>query len=154
MNTQRTNSYEALFLISQGVAADLGGAVAHIRQNLEKHGSTIIAMRKWDERRLAFEIDKQKRGLYILAYFEAPAKAMGQIERSFNLSEQVMRLLIIKVEHLTVDEMKAADGQRELELEARMRASQPTPTAAAPAVVSTPVPAAMAGAELEADAEA
>jgi len=29
-------------------------------------------MRKWDERRLAYEIKKQKRGLYILCYFKAP----------------------------------------------------------------------------------
>ena len=124
---QRTNYYEGMFLISQAVAADLAGAVAHIRQNIERNGGTVVAMRKWDERRLAFEISKQKRGMYILTYFQCPAPAMAQIERAFNLSEQVMRQLIVKVEHMTVDEMKAADGQRELEIEARMRATQPAP---------------------------
>lgn len=122
----RVNHYEGMFLISQGVAADLNAAVAHIRSNIEKFGGTILAMRKWDERRLAFEIEKQKRGIYILCYFSAPAPAMGQIERAFNLSEQVMRQLIIKAEHMTLEQMKAADGTKELEIEAKLRATQPS----------------------------
>lgn len=149
----RVYSYEGMFLISQGVATDLAGAVAHIRQIIEKNGGTIVAMRKWDERRLTFEIAKQKRGLYILTYFQAPAPAMGAIERGFNLSEQVMRQLIVRVEHMTIDEMKAADGQRDLEVEARMRAAQPQPGAAPAAPAPAPAPVSV-GATDEGDDEA
>jgi small subunit ribosomal protein S6 len=124
MAENRTYTYEAMFLLSQAVAADLGGAVAHIRESLERHGAQIIAMKKWDERRLAYEIDKQKRGVYILAYFSAPARSMGQIERAFNLSEKVLRHLIIRADHLTLEEMKASDAQKELEIEARLRAER------------------------------
>src|SRR5215510_3312359 len=113
MAENRTYTYEAMFLLSQTVAADLSGAIAHIRESLERYNAQIIAMKKWDERRLAFEIDKQKRGVYILVYFSAPAKNMGQIERSFNLSEKVMRHLVIRADHLTLDEMKATDAQKE-----------------------------------------
>jgi small subunit ribosomal protein S6 len=125
MAETRVNNYEAMFLLSQAQAAEFGGAVNYIRTTLEKGGATIIAMRKWDERRLAFEIDKQKRGIYILCYFSANAQAVGPIERSFNLGEQVMRQLIIRADHLSLDEMKAADGSKELEAEAKLRATQP-----------------------------
>lgn len=124
---KRTNTYEAMFLIGQAAAADFGGAVDHVKQILAKAGAEIIAMKKWDERRLAYEIDKQKRGIYILTYFSCDTANLAQIERSCNLSEIVMRQLITKAEHLTVEEMKAADGQKELEIEAKMRASQPQP---------------------------
>ncbi|MBX3358028.1 MAG: 30S ribosomal protein S6 [Phycisphaeraceae bacterium] len=125
MAEMRTYNYEGLFLLSQGVAADLSGAVAHIREVLDRAEAKIIAMRKWDERRLAYEIDKQKRGVYILAYFSCPAKNMGQLERAFNLSEKVMRNLIIRCDHMTLEEMQAADGQKEIEVEARLRAERP-----------------------------
>ncbi len=132
----RSFNYEAMFLLSQSVAADLGGAVEHLKSILNKAGATLIAMRKWDERRLSFEIDKQKRGTYILAYFSSDPIKVSHVERDCNLSEQVLRTLILRVDHLSVDEMQAADGQRELETEAalrRARASEPAGAGAAAA---------------------
>lgn len=134
MAQNRTAYYEGMFLISQAVATDLAGVTAFIRQTIEKNGGTVIAMRKWDERRLAFEIQKQKRGYYILTYFQAPTSALTTMERSFNLSEQIMRQLVTKVEHLTVAEMQAADAQRDLETEAKLRATQPASVVMAAAV--------------------
>ncbi len=122
---KRTANYEGMFLIGQAAAADFGGAVDHVKQILAKAGAQIIAMKKWDERRLAYEIDKQKRGIYILVYFSCDTSHLAQIERLCNLSEIVMRQLVTKADHLTIEEMKAADGQKELEVEAKMRASQP-----------------------------
>jgi small subunit ribosomal protein S6 len=120
----RINNYEAMFLLNQAVAADLGGAVTHIREILDKADAQIIAMKKWDERRLAYEIDKQKRGVYILVYFSCNARNVTQIERSCNLSERIMRHLIIRAEHMTTEEMQAADAQKELETEARLRSER------------------------------
>lgn len=138
MAITRTFNYEGMFLLSQAVAANLGEAVAHIRQIIEKAGGTIIAMRKWDERRLAYEINKQKRAVYILVYFSAPGPRLQEIERSCNLSEQILRNLIIRGDHLTEDEMKAADGQKELEVEAKLRASQASSSPAMTAVAAAP----------------
>lgn len=132
----RTYNYEAMFLISQSVAADLGGAIEHLKSILSKAGATLIAMRKWDERRLAFEIDKQKRGTYILAYFSCDPVKVQSIERDANLSEQILRTLILRVDHLTIEEMQAADGQRELETEAALRRTRAAEPAPADAVVT------------------
>lgn len=134
----RINAYEGLFLISQAVATDLVGFTNWLRSTIEKHGGTVLAMRKWDERRLAFEIAKQKRGYYVLVYFQAPTSSLGEIERSFNLSEQLLRQLVVKVEHMNIEEMKALDDSRGLETEGRLRASQPAPVAVA--AVSEPEP--------------
>jgi small subunit ribosomal protein S6 len=144
----RTFNYEAMFLLSQSQAADFGAAIAHIKDGLERSGAQIIAMKKWDERRLAYEINKNKRGVYILCYFSCNARKMVEIERFFNLSEKVMRHLMVRVDHLSLDEMQAADGQKELETEAKLRAERPArpegeaPAAAAPA--AAPAPAAPA----------
>ncbi|MCC6661425.1 MAG: 30S ribosomal protein S6 [Phycisphaerales bacterium] len=124
MPPTRTYTYEAMFLISQAVAADLSGAVAHINELLSRAHAEVIAMRKWDERRLAFEIKKQKRGLYILCYFKAPNTSIAHLERDCNLSEKVLRAMILRADHLSVDEMRAADGREALETEAKLRATR------------------------------
>ena len=124
MAEKRSYYYEAMFLIGQAAAADLRSVIDHINEIFTRGHAEILAMRKWDERRLAYEIKKQKRGLYILAYFKAPNDQLGHIERDCNLSEKVLRAMILRCDHLTEDEMRAFDGREGLETEAKLRASQ------------------------------
>jgi len=140
MPEKRTYTYEAMFLIGQAAAADLAGVIEHIKEIMTRGHAEIIAMRKWDERRLAYEIKKQKRGLYILCYFKAANTDLPHIERDCNLSEKVLRALILRCDHLTLDEIAAADGREALDTEAKLRAkalteapTQPEPVAAAAA---------------------
>lgn len=131
MAETKQGRYEAMFLISQGAAADLSGAVDHILNLLSRAGAELIALSKWDERRLAYEIDKQKRGVYLLCYFKAEKAAISGLERDCNLSETIMRVMVIRAEHLTVDEMAATDAREELAIEARLRAEKAEKAAAA-----------------------
>ncbi|MBS0189198.1 MAG: 30S ribosomal protein S6 [Planctomycetes bacterium] len=125
MPGKRIYQYEAMFLFGQSTAADLAGCVAHLNEILQRASAETIAMRKWDDRRLAYEIGGQKRGTYILTYFKAPNESMSGFERDCNLSEKILRHLVIRADHMTVEQMQAADGRRELELEAKMRAEKP-----------------------------
>lgn len=129
---KRVYNYEAMFLLSQATAADLNSAVEHIKEILARGQAEIIAMRKWDERRLAFEVNGQKRGYYVLAYFSAPNDQLSHIERDCNLSEKIMRVLILRCDHMTMEQMQAADGRKDLEVEAKLRAERPAVAAAAP----------------------
>ncbi|MFI4916881.1 MAG: 30S ribosomal protein S6 [Phycisphaerales bacterium JB060] len=124
MPPERTFNYEAMFLIGQSTAADLGAVISHIDDLLERCGAKLISMAKWDERRLAYEIDKQKRGLYILAYFEAPAQQIAQLDRDTQMSETIMRVLVTRADHLTMEEMQAADNREALLGEAKLRAEK------------------------------
>jgi small subunit ribosomal protein S6 len=133
----RTYTYEAMFLIGQAAASDLASAIEHIKEILARGHAELIAMRKWDERRLAFEIKKQKRGLYILTYFKAPNTSITHIERDCNLSEKILRVMILRADHLTMDEMLATDAREALDTEAKLRATRPAdaPRETAPEMV-------------------
>lgn len=124
MSEQRTGIYEVMFLISQSAAADFGGVVDHINDLLGRASAEVIAMKKWDERRLAFEIDKQRRGVYILAYIKVPTQNLASFERDCNLSERLLRVLVLKADHLSIEEMQAADAREDLAAEAKLRAQQ------------------------------
>ena len=65
---------------------------------LEKAGAEIVSMKKWDERRLAYEINGKNRGTYILCYFHADGQKIRQIERDAQLSELILRVLILGTE--------------------------------------------------------
>jgi len=91
--------YEAMFLVDSAEAAgNWDGVNAAIKNILEKSGVEIVSMKKWDERRLAYDIAGKSRGTYILCYFRADGKRIREIEREVQLSERIMRVLILCVE--------------------------------------------------------
>jgi len=102
----RSRQYEAMFLIDSGLAAsDWDGVNAAISKILERAVAEVILMRKWDERKLAYDIAGKSRGTYVLCYFKASPGNVHQIEREVQLSEKIMRVLILKADHLTTEDM-------------------------------------------------
>ncbi|MBK7404450.1 MAG: 30S ribosomal protein S6 [Phycisphaerales bacterium] len=116
--------YESMFLISQAEAADLGSIVSHIEEILRRGHTEIVGIRKWDERRLAYEIDKQRRGFYLLCYFRAPAESLAHIERDCNLSERILRVMILRADHIGEAELAGVDDRTGLATEAKLRAAR------------------------------
>lgn len=123
-DAHRIKCYEAMFLLNQAEAADLGGVIDHLNTIFAKHNIELIAMKKWDERRLAYEIEKQKRGVFLLAYVRCHTSALSKLERETNLSERIMRVLVTKADHLSIEEMQSADAREDLATEARLRAEK------------------------------
>src|SRR5438105_12493654 len=105
------NQYEAMFLFPPPGTTDVDGMIKSAQGIIERHGGKILVIKKWDERKLMYEIKKQKRGLYVIAYFTSPGEAIGPIERDVNLSEDVIRVLVTDAEHLNPDEMAAVEPQ-------------------------------------------
>ena len=136
ISKETVRAYEAMFLVTQGFASDLKACVAQIQEILDKGKVSVIAMKKWDERRLAYEIDKQKRGVFFLVYFRGSTENVATIERACNLSENIMRYLILSAEHLSDTEMTAADAREELRVEATLRAEQARSAPASTAVAA------------------
>jgi small subunit ribosomal protein S6 len=100
------NVYECMFLLDTNkVAGDLQGATAQLHAILERGQAEILASRPWDERRLAYPIGNQKKGLYYLTYFKAEAKNLLNIERDVSLNETILRSLVLKVAPQLVETM-------------------------------------------------
>lgn len=108
---QKLKQYEAMFLLPASAAAEVDKSIATCRGIIERHGGSILVIKKWDERKLLYEIKKQKRGLYVIAYFTAPGNAVAAIERDVNLSEEILRVLVTDAEHLNQSEMEAVEPQ-------------------------------------------
>ena len=103
--------YEAMFLFPPPGVTDVDGMVKIATGFIERHGGKIIVIKKWDERKLAYEIKRQKRGTFIIAYYKGPGASVGAIERDVNLSEDALRVLITSADHLNEKEMNAVEPQ-------------------------------------------
>ena len=106
--------YEGLFLISQSaMSGDVEGAKQHVQEMLDRAEAQTLDLSKWEERKLAYPIEGQKRGTFLIAYFKARPTQIANIERDCNLSEQVLRVMFLRADHMGEVELQAAmDGVR------------------------------------------
>ena len=109
--SDRSSQYEGMFLLGQSAAADLEAGLKLVRGMIERHGGKILVIKRWDERKLLYEVEGQKRGTYIITYFNAPNSSIVPIERDVRLSEEVLRVLVTKADHLNQKEMDAVEPQ-------------------------------------------
>jgi small subunit ribosomal protein S6 len=114
--------YEAMFLIDSGEAgSDWDGVIAAIKGILERAEVEIVSIRKWDDRRLAYEIKGKARGTYILCYFKADGQKNQDIEKSVQLSEKLVRVLILSVDWMTAEDIEKDTPATKVEKEKEQR---------------------------------
>ncbi len=88
--------YEGLFLFDSAVIRDWPTIEAEVKRLMERIGATLLVCVKFDERKLAFEIRRRKRGTYVLTYFDAPMAKIGELERDAQLSEVILRAMVLR----------------------------------------------------------
>ena len=137
--SQQKQTYEGMFLVDAG-NPDFQAASEPARVALERSEAEILSIRPWDERRLAYEIRGRRRGLYILAYFKAPPERLADLERDCQLDERVLRVLVLRKESLTEQEINADTPATANARRAAARRSEDAGTAQEPAA-STAEPA-------------
>lgn len=104
METVAKRLYEAMFLVdSAQAAADWEGTLSVVNNILQRADAEVVSMRKWQERKLAYDIDRTARGTYILCYFKVDGRRISGIEKDVQLSEQVMRVLVLTTEKRPAD---------------------------------------------------
>ena len=150
----RQNLYEAMFLADGAKAgSEFPGLVRHIVGLLQREGAAIERIEKWSERKLAYKIHGVERGIYVLVYFRADTSRIQELRRSINLSEELVRALILAAETMSPSTGDVYNANGDL-IEAAKPAPPPAPAApeAKPAEPAAPVQAAdKVAAETEAE---
>ena len=101
----RLRPYEAMFLVFNKEARKSHDYLEeHVKALLQKVGATAARFGCWDQRQLAYEIKGQREGVYYLVYLEAAPEAIANLRREAELSELVLRLLVIRLERIPTEE--------------------------------------------------
>lgn len=61
-------------------------------------GGQIVKVAPWGRRRLAYPIDRYREGSYHIIVFEAPSDAVAELEHGLNITEEVLRHLVVRIE--------------------------------------------------------
>ena len=106
-----TRRYELMLVIRPDVADDAVQAIIdRVTRSLITGGGQITKVSPWGRRRLAYPIGQFREGSYFIIVFDAPAEAVAELERSLNITEEVMRHLVTRVERPSGARRPVASG--------------------------------------------
>ena len=114
--------YETIYIVDPNLEnLVLEKVMTEIGQELEKTGSKLINHRSWGKKRLAYQIDKQKYGTYILMQFEEGDQGkMVDFSTWMKLNNSVIRHMTVTLDskpEVHVEENKKADSAKPEEKE-------------------------------------
>ncbi len=126
------NYYENFVILDDTLSEeDLRAAIEKIKGVMQDNGGQIIKVEEWGVRKLAYELNKHKKGFYVLYNFKAPSEAILKIEEFYKIYDPVLKHMVIRLEKKQV---------RALEANMQAAAAPPaaTPAPEAPAAEAVP----------------
>jgi small subunit ribosomal protein S6 len=109
--------YELMLVLRPDVAEDRVQAVLdRSTRTISTANGQIVKVSPWGRRRLAYPIGQHREGSYYIVLFDAPADAVLELERGLNITEEVMRHLVTRVERPTSARRPDASTDEDLDV--------------------------------------
>jgi len=95
---EKLGVYEGLFILDANrLARDRDGLPRDLNGLIEAVGGTIEVSRLWEERRLAYPINGQRKGAYWITYFRVSTTKLGELTRACELQDGILRQLFVRL---------------------------------------------------------
>lgn len=90
------NKYETVFIISSQLDEDNIKAMVEKFKNLLETSVQLESIEEWGKRKLAYPINDENEGYYVLANFSAESDFPRELERIFKITEGIIKYMVIK----------------------------------------------------------
>ena len=104
--------YETMYILRPDLNEEaVDGAIGKYQNLLQEQGGSLLETQHRGKRRLAYEIDRHREGIYIQMNYNGPGAVVAPLERAMRLSDEVIRYLTVKQEvEGTLPEAEADEG--------------------------------------------
>jgi len=93
------NLYETMFVLKPTLTPEETAAkIQMIKDVVTGQGAEICAVEDWGSKKLAYKVQKFDRGYYYVMYFKAEGKAILELERVYNVTEDIIKFMTLKYE--------------------------------------------------------
>ena len=93
-------NYEIAVVLHPDLEIDLESTTTKVEKIITDLGGKIDKKDNWGKRKLAYEIKKQTWGIYVIYEIEIDPSKVRAINDKLNITEEVMRFLIVSLEDI------------------------------------------------------
>jgi len=129
--------YEELFIVRPNATdEEIDPLVEQLRQVITTRGGAVDKSDKWGVRKLAYRLQKQTEGYYILLQFSATPETVKEVERRLRVSDLVLKFITVRIDEKLkkIEKRKKSRDKRA----ARKPAPAAAPAPAMPAFAAEP----------------
>jgi len=123
--------YENLFIVKpDATEEEIDSLVEQMSGNITKAGGTVDKVDKWGKRRLAYRVEKNREGFYVLIQFTAEANTVKEFERRMRVQDSVIKFMTVRIDE-TLKRIEKRRKEREKRAHRRPQPPAPQPSLAA-----------------------
>ena len=101
--------YETLFILHPDLPeAQVRETLDRLRRLIEGMQGQVVDLQDWGLRELAYPIEKQPRGIYVLVEYTARPEVVKELERSMKLSDEFLRFVSVRIPEKRVASRRGA----------------------------------------------
>ena len=90
------NKYETVLVLNPNLSEeDTAGLVGKFKSLIEGAGQ-LENVEEWGKRKLAYEVNDEKEGYYVLMNFSSDSKFPQELERNYKITDGILRYMVIK----------------------------------------------------------
>jgi small subunit ribosomal protein S6 len=122
--------YENLFIVKpDATEEEIDHLVDQMSKSVTTAGGTIDKVDKWGKRRLAYRIEKNREGSYILMQFTAEPATVREFERRLRVQDSVIKFITVRIDE-TLKRLDKRKKEREKRAHRRPQPVAPQPSLA------------------------
>lgn len=136
-------TYEQLFIVNTAAQeADVDALLEQLSGIIKSSGGSLDKTDKWGVRKLAYRVDRQTEGSYILNCFSCDSQSVRELERRLRVSDIVMKFITVRMDE-RMKRVAKRQKRREKRLARKPQLAAPAAPAAMPgeAAAAAPAPA-------------
>ncbi len=111
--------YEIAVLYHPDLEVDLSKAEERVKKIVTDNGGKIVATDNWGKRKLAYKVKKQEHAIYVFYTVELPGEAVKKVESTLNITDEVIRYLIVRPDLKAIAKAEAAKADKAKKAAAR-----------------------------------
>ena len=104
--------YELAVVYDPGLEVDLSKAEDRVKKIVADNEGKIVASDNWGKRKLAYPINKNDHGVYVFYTVELVPTSLGKIEGTLNITNEVIRYLIVRQDEKELAKAEAAKAAK------------------------------------------
>jgi small subunit ribosomal protein S6 len=92
-------NYESMVVLRPTLSdEEINASLGKIREIIEKNGGAVLQAENWGKRKLAYEVKREKKGIYLLFRFQANGKLVAELEHQYRLIEAILKFITVRLE--------------------------------------------------------
>lgn len=116
-------AYEIIVILDPALTEEeVEGQIDEIKGIVHKGDGEIIEIQRWGKRHLAYMVKKRREGYYVLFHLRADSKTVSPLEKSFKISERVLKYMRVRLEEGQVTPPERVEAKKSEDLEASVEA--------------------------------